>query len=197
VFVLANIRGGGEFGPAWHMAALRENRPRAFEDFEAVAEDLFAKKITSPQHLGIEGRSNGGLLVAATFTRRPELYGAVICGSPLTDMRRYHQLLAGASWMAEYGDPDDPKDWAFLKTYSPYQNLQKGKPYPAVLFYTSTRDDRVHPGHARKMAARLLELGYDIDYYENIEGGHGGNVTNEELAYRLALAYTHLWSHLR
>jgi prolyl oligopeptidase len=197
VFVLANIRGGGEFGPAWHAAALRENRPRAFEDFEAVAEDLAARKLTSSRHIGIEGRSNGGLLVAATFTRRPELYGAVICGSPLADMRRYHKLLAGASWMAEYGDPDKPEDWAFLRTYSPYHNLQQEKPYPAVFFYTSTRDDRVHPGHARKMAARMLELGYPIDYYENIEGGHGGSVTNEQLALRLALAYAHLWSRLR
>jgi prolyl oligopeptidase len=197
VFVLANIRGGGEFGPAWHEAALREKRPRSFEDFEAVAEDLIARKITSARHIGIEGRSNGGLLVAAAFTRRPELYGAVVCGMPLADMRRYHRLLAGASWMAEYGDPDDPADWAFLSQYSPYQNLAAGKAYPPVLFYTSTRDDRVHPGHARKMAARMLELGHEIAYHENTEGGHGGSVTNEQLARRIALSYAHLWRRLR
>ena len=197
VFVLANIRGGGEFGPAWHAAALKENRHLAFEDFEAVAEDLFKRNITSPQHLGIEGRSNGGLLVGATMTRRPDLYGAVICGVPLLDMKRYHKLLAGASWMAEYGDPDVPEEWEYIKAYSPYQNLSAGVDYPAVFFYTSTRDDRVHPGHARKMAARMKELDQDIWYYENLEGGHGGSSTNDQLAYRLALAYTHLWTQLK
>ena len=197
VFVLANIRGGGEFGPQWHAAALKENHYRSFEDFEAVAEDLFGRKITSPDHLGIEGRSNGGLLVGATMTRRPELYGAVICGVPLLDMKRYHKLLAGASWMAEYGDPDVPGEWAYIKEYSPYQNLSSGVDYPAVFFYTSTRDDRVHPGHARKMAARMQELDQEIWYYENMEGGHGGSTTNDQLAYRLALAYTHLWTQLK
>jgi prolyl oligopeptidase len=197
VFVLANIRGGGEFGPQWHAAALKENRHRAFEDFEAVAEDLFKRNITSPQHLGIEGRSNGGLLVGATMTRRPELYGAVICGVPLLDMKRYHTLLAGASWMAEFGDPDIPEEWAYIKEYSPYQNLRSGVDYPAVFFYTSTRDDRVHPGHARKMAAQMKELDQEIWYYENMEGGHGGSTTNDQLAYRLALAYTHLWTQLK
>ena len=197
VFVLANIRGGGEFGPQWHAAALKENHFRAFEDFEAVAEDLFARKITSPQHLGIEGRSNGGLLVGATMTRRPELYGAVVCGVPLLDMQRYHKLLAGASWMAEYGNPDIPEEWEYIKEYSPYQNLSSGVNYPAVFFYTSTRDDRVHPGHARKMAARMKEMDQEIWYYENMEGGHGGSTTNDQLAYRLALAYTHLWTQLK
>lgn len=197
VFVLANIRGGGEFGPQWHAAALKENHYRSFEDFEAVAEDLFKRKITSPQHLGIEGRSNGGLLVGATMTRRPELYGAVICGVPLLDMQRYHKLLAGASWMAEYGDPDIPEEWAYIKEYSPYQNLSDDVDYPAVFFYTSTRDDRVHPGHARKMAARMKEMDQEIWYYENMEGGHGGSTTNDQLAYRLALAYTHLWTQLK
>ncbi|MGB5487675.1 MAG: prolyl oligopeptidase family serine peptidase, partial [Lysobacterales bacterium] len=197
VFVLANIRGGGEFGPQWHAAALKENRHLAFEDFEAVAEDLIKRKITSPEHLGIEGRSNGGLLVGATMTRRPDLYGAVICGVPLLDMQRYHTLLAGASWMAEYGDPDIPEEWAYIKEYSPYQNLTSGVEYPAVFFYTSTRDDRVHPGHARKMAARMQELDQEIWYYENMEGGHGGSTTNDQLAYRLALAYTHLWTQLK
>jgi prolyl oligopeptidase len=197
VFVLANIRGGGEFGPAWHAAALKENRERSFEDFEAVAESLLARGVTSPQHLGIEGRSNGGLLVAATMTRRPELYGAVIAGVPLLDMQRYHKLLAGASWMAEFGDPDVPEQWAFISRYSPYQNLREGVDYPATFFYTSTRDDRVHPGHARKMAARMEAMGQEVWYYENLEGGHGGSSTNDQLAYRLALAYTHLWSQLR
>ena len=197
MFVLANIRGGGEFGPQWHAAALKENHFRAFEDFEAVAEDLFARKITSPQHLGIEGRSNGGLLVGATMTRRPELYGAVVCGVPLLDMQRYHKLLAGASWMAEYGNPDIPEEWEYIKEYSPYQNLSSGVNYPAVFFYTSTRDDRVHPGHARKMAARMKEMDQEIWYYENMEGGHGGSTTNDQLAYRLALAYTHLWNQLK
>ena len=197
VFVLANIRGGGEFGPAWHAAALKENRHLAFEDFEAIAQDLIKRDITSPQHLGIEGRSNGGLLVGATMTRRPDLYGAVICGVPLLDMKRYHTLLAGASWMAEYGDPDKPEEWAYIKEYSPYQNLESGVDYPAVFFYTSTRDDRVHPGHARKMAARMQELDQEIWYYENMEGGHGGSTTNDQMAYRLALAYTHLWTQLK
>jgi prolyl oligopeptidase len=197
VFVLANIRGGGEFGPQWHAAALKENRHRAFEDFEAVAEDLIKRKITSPGHIGIEGRSNGGLLVGATMIRRPDLYGAVICGVPLLDMQRYHKLLAGASWMAEYGDPDVPGEWAYISEYSPYQNLKPGVDYPAVFFYTSTRDDRVHPGHARKMAAKMEDMGYEVWYYENIEGGHGGSTTNDQLAYRLALAYTHLWTQLK
>ena len=161
VWVLTNIRGGGEFGPKWHEAALKENRHLAFEDFEAVAEDLIKRKITSPEHLGIEGRSNGGLLVGATMIRRPDLYGAVICGVPLLDMQRYHTLLAGASWMAEYGDPDIPEEWAYMKEYSPYQNLASDVEYPAVFFYTSTRDDRVHPGHARKMAALDREFGVE------------------------------------
>ncbi len=197
VFVLANIRGGGEFGPAWHAAALLKNRHKAYEDFEAVAEDLIERGVTAPEHLGIEGRSNGGLLVGAAMTRRPDLWGAVVCGVPLSDMRRYHKLLAGASWMAEYGDPDDPDTWSYIRTYSPYQNLETETDYPAVFFFTSTRDDRVHPGHARKMAAKMLEHGQEAWYYENTEGGHGGSSTNDQLAYRLALAYSHLWSELR
>ena len=196
VFVVANIRGGGEFGPQWHAAALKENRARAYEDFEAIAEDLVQRRITSSRHLGIEGRSNGGLLVGAAFTRRPRLYGAVVCGVPLADMKRYHRLLAGASWMAEFGDPDEPDEWAFIRTYSPYHNLKQGQNYPSVFFYTSTRDDRVHPGHARKMAAKMIDMGYRVRYYENTEGGHSGSSTNDQLAYRLALAYTHLWSQL-
>jgi prolyl oligopeptidase len=196
VFVLANIRGGGEFGEAWHQGAVGANHVRSFEDFEAVAADLIARKVTSKERLGIEGRSNGGLLVLSTMVRRPDLYGAVISGSPLADMRRYHQLLAGASWVDEFGDPDLPEEWGWIAPYSPYQNAARGLGYPPVLFYLSTRDDRVHPGHARKMAARLEELGYDVSYYEEIEGGHGASVTNEQLAHRLALAYTHLWMRL-
>ena len=196
VFVLANIRGGGDFGPQWHRAALKENRYKAFEDFEAVARDLVRRKITSPAHLGIEGRSNGGLLVASTMLRHPELYGAVVCGSPLLDMQRYHRLLAGASWEAEYGDPDRPEEWAYIRKYSPYQNLRPAMKLPPVLFYTSTRDDRVHPAHARKMAAKMEAMGYVVDYYENTEGGHHGSVTNEQLATRLARTYTFLWEHV-
>lgn len=196
VFVSASIRGGGEYGPKWHQAALLENKTKSYEDFEAVAQDLVARNITSPEHLGIEGRSNGGLLVGATMTRRPDLYGAAIIGVPLLDMKRYHKLLAGASWVGEFGNPDNPEHWAFLKEYSPYQNLKKDTDYPATFFFTSTRDDRVHPGHARKMAAKMESYGYPVRYYENIEGGHGGSSTNEQLAERLALVYTHLWSHL-
>ncbi len=196
VFVLANIRGGGEFGPQWHLGALKENHVKCFEDFEAVARDLVARKITSPTRLGIEGRSNGGLLVAATMLRHPELYGAVVCGNPLLDMQRYHRLLAGASWMAEYGDPDVPAEWAYLSRYSPYQNVRPGRKLPPILFYTTTRDDRVHPGHARKMAAKMDVLGYDVDYYENTEGGHHGSVTSEQFATRVALTFAFLWEKL-
>jgi len=197
VYVLANIRGGGEFGPAWHLAALKENRQRAYDDFIAIAEDLIKRKVTSPKHLGVMGGSNGGLLVGAMLTQRPELFGAVVCQVPLLDMRRYHKLLAGASWMAEYGDPDKPAEWAYIGKYSPYQNVFKEKHYPRVLFTTSTRDDRVHPGHARKMAAKMKEQGHDILLYENIEGGHGGAANNKQAAYLNALAYTFLLKQLR
>ncbi len=196
VFVLANIRGGGEFGPRWHQAALREHRQRAFDDFIAVAEDLIARGVTTPAQLGIEGGSNGGLLVGAVMVQRPELFNAVVCQVPLLDMRRFHKLLAGASWMAEYGNPDDPADWAFISRYSPYQNLKSGVRYPRALIATSTRDDRVHPGHARKMAARLRELGHPVLYYENIEGGHGGAADNEQRATLQAVEYTYLWQQL-
>jgi prolyl oligopeptidase len=196
VFVLANIRGGGEFGPRWHASVLKENRHKVFEDFEAVAEDLVRRGITQPKRLGIEGRSNGGLLTLATMNRRPDLYGAVISGAPLADMRRYHEMLAGASWMAEYGDPRVASEWAFIREYSPFHNFRAGVRYPPVFVYTSTRDDRVHPGHARKTVARLQELGHRVWYYENVEGGHGGSSTNDQLAYRIALSYAHLWRAL-
>jgi prolyl oligopeptidase len=197
VYVLANIRGGGEFGPAWHQAALKENRQRAFDDFIAIAEDLIARKVTAPRHLGIMGGSNGGLLTGVMLTQRPDLFGAVVCQVPLLDMRRYHKLLAGASWMAEYGDPDQPEDWQYIGKYSPYHNVVKSARYPRVLFTTSTRDDRVHPGHARKMAARMQEQGHSILLYENIEGGHGGAANNQQQAYMGALAYTFLMRELR
>ncbi len=195
-YVVANIRGGGEYGPQWHQAALRENRPRAFEDFAAVATDLVTRGITTPGQLGIEGGSNGGLLMGAMLTRYPALVGAVVAQVPLLDMRRYHRLLAGASWMAEYGDPDDAEDWAFLREYSPYHNVRDGVRYPPVLFITSTRDDRVHPGHARKMTARLREQGHDVSYYENVEGGHGAAANNEQRAFVEALALEFLWRKL-
>jgi prolyl oligopeptidase len=192
VYVLANIRGGGEYGPEWHKAALRENRIKAYEDFAAVAEDLIARKVTSTPHLGIQGGSNGGMLMGNMFVLYPQLFGAVVCQVPLLDMKRYSHLLAGASWMAEYGDPDVPADWAFLQKYSPYQNVKKDVDYPPILFTTSTRDDRVHPGHARKMMARMKEQGHDVLYYENIEGGHGGAANNEQAAFMQAMSWTFL-----
>jgi prolyl oligopeptidase len=197
VYVVANIRGGGEYGPRWHQAALREKRLRAYEDFAAVAQDLVARKVTSPTHLGIMGGSNGGLLVGNMFTLYPALFGAAVCQVPLLDMQRYSKLLAGASWMAEYGDPDKAEDWEFIRTFSPYQNVKKEAKYPPVLFTTSTRDDRVHPGHARKMMARMMEMGHDVRYYENIEGGHGGAANNEQAAHMQALAYTFLSTKLK
>ncbi|MBP7371081.1 MAG: S9 family peptidase, partial [Arenimonas sp.] len=189
VFVVANIRGGGEYGPRWHQAALKENRHRAFEDFAAVAKDLIAKRVTSPKHLGIQGGSNGGLLMGNMLVMYPELFGAVVCQVPLLDMKRYHKLLAGASWMAEYGDPDSD-DWTYIQTFSPYQQVKNDASYPPVLFTTSTRDDRVHPGHARKMMALMKEQGHAVWYYENIEGGHGGAANNEQVAFVQALTYT-------
>ena len=195
VYVVGNIRGGGEYGPRWHQAALRENRLRAYEDFAAVAEDLIARKITSPAHLGIQGGSNGGLLMGNMTVLYPQLFGAVVCQVPLLDMKRYNKLLAGASWMAEYGDPDTD-DWSFIQTFSPYQNVRADVHYPPVLFTTSTRDDRVHPGHARKMFARMQAQGHDVSYYENIEGGHGGAADNRQRAHMQALAYTFLKQRL-
>lgn len=193
VYVVVNLRGGGEYGPDWHKAALRENRPRAYEDFEAVARDLVAHGITTPGQLGISGGSNGGLLVGNLLVRHPELYGAVVCQVPLLDMKRYSKLLAGASWMAEYGDPDVAEDWAFLQTFSPYHLAEQGKAYPPLLLTTSTRDDRVHPGHARKFMARLTELGHDVSYWENLEGGHGGaaDATQAAVMWGLTLAFLH------
>jgi len=196
VYVLANIRGGGEFGPKWHQAAIQEKHQNAFDDFIAVAEDLIARKITTPAHLGIAGGSNGGLLVGACFVQRPELFGAVVCQVPLLDMKRYSHMLAGASWMAEYGNPDTD-DWNYMKKWSPYQNLDPKKDYPKVFFYTSTRDDRVHPGHARKMVAKMTDMGKPCYYYENTEGGHSAGANLNQSAYMWALTYAYLWKMLR
>lgn len=196
VYVVANIRGGGEYGPRWHQAALQANRHRAYEDFAAVAQDLIDRKVTSAKRLGTQGGSNGGLLMGNMLTLYPHLFGAIVIQVPLLDMKRYHKLLAGASWMAEYGNPDVAEEWEFIKTFSPYQNLSADADYPPVLFTTSTRDDRVHPGHARKMAARMMAQGHGVVYYENIEGGHGGAANNRQAAYMQALAYTFLHDQL-
>jgi prolyl oligopeptidase len=192
VYVLANIRGGGEFGPAWHQAGLKQNRQRIYDDFAAVAQDLVARKVTSPRRLGIMGGSNGGLLMGVELVQRPELWNAVVVQVPLLDMLRYHKLLAGASWVAEYGDPDDPAERAFLETISPYQNLKAGPKYPEPFFVTSTKDDRVHPGHARKMAAKMESLGLPFLYYENTDGGHSAAANLQEAARRASLEYMYL-----
>jgi prolyl oligopeptidase len=195
-YVVANIRGGGEYGPEWHTQALKANRHLVYEDFASVAKDLVARGITTPERLGIQGGSNGGLLMGVMLTRYPTLFGAIVCQVPLLDMFRYNELLAGASWMAEYGDPREPDEWEFIRQYSPYHNVRADQPYPPTLFMTSTRDDRVHPGHARKMVARLTEFGYHVDYYENVEGGHGAAADNEQRAFNSALQFEFLWEKL-
>jgi prolyl oligopeptidase len=195
-YVIANIRGGGEFGPAWHQAALKENRQRAYDDFIAVGEDLVKRKISSPAKMAISGGSNGGLLVGAVFVERPDLFGAVICKVPLLDMLRYNQLLAGASWMAEYGDPADPKVRPAILKYSPYQNVKAGVKYPEVFFITSTMDDRVHPGHARKMVARMRAQGHPLLYFENTEGGHSAAANLLQRVKFSTLEYTFLQDRL-
>lgn len=197
VYVIANIRGGGEYGPRWHKAALKADRLRAYEDFAAVSQDLFKRNITSPQHLGAMGGSNGGLLMGNMLTLYPQLYGAIVSQVALLDMQRYTHLSAGASWIAEYGDPDKPAEWAWIQKFSPYFNAKAGQKYPPVLFTTSTRDDRVGPVHARKMAAKLQTLGYDASFYENIEGGHGAAADNKQAAFMSALGYTYLWDHVK
>jgi prolyl oligopeptidase len=196
IYVKANIRGGGEFGPEWHRAALKKNRHKAFEDFIAIAEDLIKRKITSPAKLAIRGGSNGGLLVGAVMVKRPDLFNAVVCRSPLLDMKRFHKLLAGANGIAEYGNPDDPVMWNYIKTYSPYHNVKKGVTYPAVFFTTSTRDDRVHPGHARKMAAKMMAMGQPVYFYERTQGGHTSSVNNREIVYMAAIMYAFLYKML-
>lgn len=191
-FVLANIRGGGEYGPGWWRDALREKRQNSFDDLEAVARDLIATGVARKDGVAISGRSNGGVLVGAAMTQHPDLYSAVISGSPLHDMKRYSHLLAGASWIDEYGDPDKPEDWAFMSKYSPYQNIRPGVRYPPAFFYLSTKDDRVHPGHARKMAAKLGAGGSKFYYHEYLEGGHSVGADRSEDAMRAAL----LWAFL-
>ena len=194
VYVVAQIRGGGEFGPAWHEAALRENRQRAFDDFIAVAEDLIARHITSPKHLGIMGRSNGGLLVGAVLTQRPDLFGAVARLNPVLDLSKADELPDAG---AEFGDPRDPDDWTYMERLSPYHNLSREAPYPKVLFITSRTDDRVGPGHARRMAAKMEALGHAVYFFEPEEGGHLGIGTLEQRAFREALIYTYLLDQLR
>ena len=195
-YVVANIRGGGEFGPAWHQAGLKMDRQRIYDDLIAVAEDLSARGITSPRHLGVYGGSNGGLLTGVMYTQRPDLWNAVVSAVPLLDMLRYHTLLAGASWMGEYGNPEDPDEGGFLRSISPYHNVDANGDYPEIYLYTSTKDDRVHPGHARKMAHLLEELGHDYLYYENMAGGHAAAANLEERARSEALLYTFLMQKL-
>ena len=196
VYVLANIRGGAEYGPKWHQAGLKTERQRIYDDFIAVAEDLIDKGITSPDHLGVEGGSNGGLLTGVMTTQRPDLFNAAIIAVPLLDMMRYHTLLAGASWMGEYGDPEDEVEGAFLRSISPYHNLRADVDYPEVFLVTSTKDDRVHPGHARKFAQRMEDQGHDFLYYENIDGGHSAAANLKETANRLALQHVYLLQQL-
>ena len=195
-YVLANIRGGGEYGPQWHQTALLENRQRVFDDFIAVAEDIIERGLTSPAHLGITGGSNGGLLVTAAMVQRPDLYNAIISAVPLIDMLRYHLLLAGASWTAEYGNPDIPAHYDFISEYSPYQNVRADANYPEIFLWTNPKDDRVHPGHARKMAARMLEQGHELIYFENAEGGHGGGANLGQLAVTQAMEVVYLLQQL-
>ena len=197
VYVLANIRGGGEYGPNWHQAGLKTDRQRIYDDFISVAEDLIAKKITSPAHLGVEGGSNGGLLTGVMTTQRPDLFNAAIIAVPLLDMQRFHKLLAGASWMGEYGDPDDAVEGKFLRSISPYHNLDPDGDYPEVFLITSTKDDRVHPGHARKFAKRMEDQGHEFFYYENIDGGHSAAANLKETANRLALQHVYLMKKLK
>jgi prolyl oligopeptidase len=194
-YVVANIRGGGEYGARWHHAALKENRQRAYDDMAAVAEDLIERGITRPERLGVQGGSNGGLLTGVMLTQRPDLWGAVIVQVPLLDMKRFSHLLAGASWMDEYGDPDTD-DWEYIKKYSPYHNIAEDIDYPKAFFTTSTRDDRVHPAHARKMVARMRAMGHDLYYYENTVGGHAGASDNKQAARVQAMIYSYLWDQL-
>jgi prolyl oligopeptidase len=196
VYVVANIRGGGEYGPAWHQAALLANRQRAYDDFQAVARDIVKRGITTPRQLGIMGGSNGGLLVSANMVEQPQLFGAVVCQVPLIDMIRYTKIGAGASWEAEYGDPAKPADHAWIMKYSPYQNVSKDKRYPPVFFVTATSDDRVTPVHARKMAARMESQGHDVLFYENTDGGHAAAADHKQAAEMWALSFVYLWQKL-
>jgi prolyl oligopeptidase len=196
VYVLANIRGGGEYGPAWHQDGRLDKKQNCYNDFYAVTEDLIGRKISSPDHIGAFGWSNGGLMAGVLYTQRPDLFNAVVIGAPLLDMKRFNKLLAGASWVGEFGDPDKEEDWAYIKEYSPYHNLEDNLVYPEVFFVTSTKDDRVHPGHARKMAAKMKAMGHPYWYYETIEGGHGAASTNDQQAFVMASIYSYLSAKL-
>lgn len=196
IYVLANIRGGGEYGIDWHEQALREKRQNAYNDLFKVTEKLIDDGWTNPKKLSVIGGSNGGLLVGVAMTQRPELYNAIVCMVPLLDMQRYHKLLAGASWMAEYGDPDKPEEWEFIKTFSPFHLLDAKTEYPKAFIYTSTKDDRVHPGHARKFSAKLSALGIDNFYYENTQGGHAGSATPDQRATMQAMTFAYLKERL-
>lgn len=197
IYVIAHIRGGGEFGPEWHLSAIKENKQRSYDDFISVAEDLIARKITSPRHLGIQGGSNGGLLVGAVTMQRPDLFNAVVCQIPLLDMIRYTKLPPGSAWIAEYGDPEDPKMRDVILKYSPYQNISATKKYPKMYFQTTRADDRVQPAHARKMVALMLEKGHEVLYYEPADGGHGGGgVKPEDQAKAFAYVFVYLYQQL-
>jgi prolyl oligopeptidase len=192
VYVLANIRGGGEFGPAWHEAGLTIHRQRIYDDFAAVAQDLIARKITGPRRLGIEGGSNGGLLMGVEFEQHPELWNAVVIQVPLLDMLRFEQIAAGASWVGEYGSVSNPEQRAFLASISPYHNLRANVKYPEPYIFTTTKDDRVGPVHARKFAAKMEAMGLPFFYYENTEGGHAAGANLKERAREAALEMTYL-----
>jgi len=196
VYVLANIRGGGEFGPAWHEAGLKTNRQRIYDDFAAVAQDLIAKKITSTRRLGIQGGSNGGLLMGVQFTQHPELWNAVDIQVPLLDMLRFEKIQAGASWVGEYGSVSNPDERAFLAGISPYNNLKPGVKYPTPLIWTTTKDDRVGPQHARKFAAKMAAMGLPYYFFEVIEGGHGSGANIEQQVHTTALEYTYFAKQL-
>ena len=192
VFVIANIRGGGEFGPDWHKAGMRAGKKLSHDDFAAVAQDLIARGVTQPQRLACKGGSNGGLLVGNMLTRYPDLFGAIDCAAPLLDMKRYTKLTAGPSWVGEYGDPEKAEDWAFLQELSAYHHVEPSRRYPPILLTTSARDDRVHPGHARKMAAKLAAQGHRVYFHEPLEGGHAGATDNAQLAFNIALSFAFL-----
>lgn len=197
VFVVANIRGGGEYGPLWHQAALKQHRHRAYEDFAAVAKDLIARRVTCPKRLAAQGGSNGGLLIGNMLTDYPELFGALVCQVPLLDMRNYHRWLAGASWVAEYGDPENAEEWQWLQNYSPFDKVRADKHYPPTLFTTGTQDDRVSPAHARKMVAHMQQQGHDnVWLYEETEAGHGSSPENSQRAFQRAMKEEFLWQML-
>ena len=193
---MANLRGGGEFGPNWHQTAIHENKQRTWDDFIAVAQDLIDKGFTSPKKLGIMGGSQGGLLVGTAFTQRPDLFNAAIVQIPLFDMLRYHLIGRGASWVGEYGDPRIPNEREWIEDYSPYQKIVEGVDYPTPFLWASTADDRTHPAHARKGAARLKEIGQPYFYFEDVTGGHSGGVDNEQRAKLQALQYLYLMRQL-